>query len=577
MTLATYLVRRGKRGTYQLRVPVPKALQATIGQRERIRSMGTSDPDLAARKAMPILTEWLDDFDRAAGVRVSAPVVDDPLTVAVSRTYAPLLAELEARRRDVPDDDTAYSEHLEKRAGNLRKFARWRQDGNYGVWEADADRIIAKSNLPIERGSEQYAQFVEAIADSSIDALSVFNRRSAGETDAEPRSKTVRRALELEANTAAAGETVIELFEQWGAEALAKGSKRADTVNQDRKVIEQFAAFVGPRRAVESITPLEVADYRDTMRKLPPKWMSNKLLRSLDMRSAATKARELGMPQTTFTNVNKHLSTVSPLYKWMGRQPRWAGLRNPTDGLFYDNVKGKNPRPPFTTDQLNTMLKSPLFTGFKAEGEEHLNGNCRADDWRHWVPLVCLFTGARLGEIAQLRTEDVRKERGVWFIHIRHDESTGQTTKSGKSRAAPIHSKLIELGFLKFHERQTKRAASDGRHEMFPELEKNSRGQISGYVGKWWRGYLQEIGVKAKKGADGFGSHSFRHTMSDLLRSEVELLDDEIEVTLGHNQKTTTSGYGKLPQGTVTRLHGYFEAVRFEGVDFSAVASATTT
>ena len=43
--------------------------------------------------------------------------------------------------------------------------------------------------------------------------------------------------------------------------------------------------------------------------------------------------------------------------------------------------------------------------------------NCRADDWRYWIPLVCLFTGARLGEIAQLRTEDVRRERGIWFMH----------------------------------------------------------------------------------------------------------------------------------------------------------------
>jgi integrase len=570
MTLATYLVRRGKRGTYQLRVPVPKALQAVLGQRERIRSMGTTDRELAERKAMPILTQWLDDFDRAAGRGI--PTVNEAQALAVSRTYQATLEKLEALRRAVPNDDAAYSTHLEKAAAALRTATRLRMDGIDEQWEIVADRMIANSNLPIAKGTDEYSKFVEGIADSVIDAYFVHNRKSAGEIDAEPRSKIVRRSLDLESNTAAAGETLIELFELWAAEALAKGSKRPDTVNQDRKVIEQFAAFVGPRRAVDSITALEVAEYRDTMRKLPPKWMSNKLLRALDMRSAAARARELGMPQTAFTNVNKHLSTISPLYKWLGRQPRWAGLRNPTDGLFYDDVKGKNARPPFTTDQLNTMLKSPLFTGFQADGKEHLKGNCRADDWRYWVPLVCLFTGARLGEIAQLRTEDVRKERGVWFIHIRHDESTGQTTKSGKSRAAPIHSKLIELGFLKFHERQVRRAASDGRHEMFPELEKNSRGQISGYVGRWWREYLQAIGVKAKKGADGFGSHSFRHTMSDLLRSEVELLDDEIEVTLGHNQKTTTSGYGKLPQGTVTRLQGYFEAVRFEGVDFSVLA-----
>jgi integrase len=158
----------------------------------------------------------------------------------------------------------------------------------------------------------------------------------------------------------------------------------------------------------------------------------------------------------------------------------------------------------------------------------------------------------------------------VWFIHVRHEEETGQSTKSGLSRAAPIHSKLIELGFLAFHERQLKRAADDGNHAMFPELEKNARGQISGKVGRWWRDYLEDIRVK--NGGDGFGSHSFRHTMADRLRDEAELLDDQIEVALGHNQKTTTSGYGRLKQGTVTMLQGYFEAVRFEGVDFGVLS-----
>jgi integrase len=71
-----------------------------------------------------------------------------------------------------------------------------------------------------------------------------------------------------------------------------------------------------------------------------------------------------------------------------------------------------------------------------------------------------------------------------------------------------------------------------------------------------------------KQGGDGLGAHSFRHTLSDRLRVEAELLDSEIAVCLGHNQKTTTSGYGQLSQGTVTMLKGWVDGVRFDGVDF---------
>ena len=195
--------------------------------------------------------------------------------------------------------------------------------------------------------------------------------------------------------------------------------KRADTINQDRKAIEQFSKFVGKDRSIRSITALEIAAYRNVLRNLPPKWQNNKQLADLPIRNAALKARELGLPPTAFTTVNKHLSTISPLYK-----PAWAGLGNPCLGLFHDKVKDKNRRRSFSTDHLNAILKSPLFV-------EHLPGNTHADDWRRWIPLICMFSGARIREITQLRIGDVRQERGTWFVHIRHDDAAGLVTKGG--------------------------------------------------------------------------------------------------------------------------------------------------
>jgi hypothetical protein len=121
--------------------------------------------------------------------------------------------------------------------------------------------------------------------------------------------------------TAKPSETVLDLFEKWATEMISKGAKRIDTVNQDRKVIQQFSDFIGVDRDVRSITPLEVAEYRDTLRQLPPKWANKRELRGLEMRTAALKARELGMAHTAYTTVNKYISTISPLYKWLASQP----------------------------------------------------------------------------------------------------------------------------------------------------------------------------------------------------------------------------------------------------------------
>lgn len=551
-------------GPYQLRVFVPTSLQPVLGKKEVWRSLKTADRRQAERRAIEEAASIYRDWERLEPAPKGA--VNLP-SVAVQVGYERMLGRLEEQRRRVPDDDGAYAAHLAQRQADLIKLTRHRQDGLHEHWEGIADRIIAAEGLNLPKGSEAYIGFVHSIADASIDALSVFNRRNAGELDAEPRTPTVRETKAREAAKAKPGETIPELFERWAGEMLDKGEKRLDTVNQDRKVIKQFSAFVGSDRSIESITPIEVAEYRDTMRNLPPKWASNKELRSLDMRAAATKARALSLPKMTFTNVNKHLSTISPLYRWLAAQPAWAGLRNPVDGLFFAKVKGKNPRPPFGTAALNKILGSPLFVGFQGDGSEHVPGNEHADDWRRWLPLACLFTGARIGEIAQLKIGDVRQERGVWFIHIRHEAKAGLTTKSGKSRPAAVHPMLERIGFLAFHQRQFERAGDDYDAPLFPELEPNKRGQISGTPSRWWRAYLEAIGVKV--GADGLGAHSFRHTLADRLRGEAELLDDQVEVCLGHNQKTVTSGYGELSQGTVTMFKTWMDAVRFDGVEFA--------
>ena len=55
-------------------------------------------------------------------------------------------------------------------------------------------------------------------------------------------------------------------------------------------------------------------------------------------------------------------------------------------------------------------------------------------------------------------------------------------------------------------------------------------------------------------------------TDADELRL-ADYLDTEIEVALGHNQKTVTSGYGRLSQGTAKRLNEMFNRVEFQGLD----------
>jgi integrase len=62
-----------------------------------------------------------------------------------------------------------------------------------------------------------------------------------------------------------------------------------------------------------------------------------------------------------------------------------------------------------------------------------------------WVPWVCAYTGARAGEITQLRGRDVQQRAGFVALQLTPDAGT---IKSAQARTVPLHEHLVEQGFL---------------------------------------------------------------------------------------------------------------------------------
>jgi len=562
-----YLHPRGKDGIWQLRVPVPRALSGGKA-RTRSKSLGTTDYKIAQKRAIPLLNQWNAEFASSVASIGSNQDKQNDLDIdqiLVEHIYNRIRTLLDEKRRSADSLEDFISRQKRSIAEQTRKLL----DGDRAGFEGAVDGVLRKLGIELDKNSEEYSRLVEGTGQASIAALDVTVRTFEGEIGAEPKTPIIKAALTAQNHQSAPGETLIELFELWAEESLAKRSKRKDTIEQDRKVIYQFSDFIGARRSIRSITAIDVSLYRETLRMLPPKWSANKLLHGLSMKEAAKKARELKLKQTAFTTINKHLSTISPVFKWVAQKPEFAGLQNPCTGLFHDKVKGNNPRPPLQSHVLNVIFSSPLFTGFQENGKEHKLGDCLADDWRKWIPLIALFTGARIGEVAQLRLSDIRCDHDIWYFLIAHDEQAGLTTKSGVSRIAVMHDRLQQLGFIEFVDRRLKASNGDKTVRLFAELVPNGRGQIGDAPSRWWRKYLKNIQVKS--GADGFGAHSFRHELADRLRVEADLLDYEVGVCLGHNIKSTTSGYGSVSQGTLKLRKEWMDRVTWKGVDFSKI------
>lgn len=487
---------------------------------------------------------------------------------AVKAGYNLHSKNLAARRhRMAGASQEEYAEYKAQNANEVTKRAQKLATMNLAMWEPVADRLIELRRWDLEKDSDDYIEFVRLIAEAYMDASRSGLELDDGRPALEPTAPVVIAGRKLHSETAASGENMIELFELYANQRVKEGLKRRDGVSQDRMVVGLFSSFVGPHRSVNSITTAEARDFRNTLGTLPPRFAKRKQFVGMNLRQIAKMSREKDEKTLSAVTQARYISTLSPYFAWL-KSEGYAD-QQPFDGLHQRILKGRNPRPPFSTDQLNRILNSPLYVGHKKEGKEHLPGDLKSDDWKHWFPLICMLTGARSGEVAQLRINDLKLEFGIWMISITEDDSTNQRTKNRKSRVVAVHQKLIEIGFLNFHEKQVARAQIDHCPLLFPELVVGNDEQFGARPARWFRDYLADIGIK--NSGDGLGAHSFRHGMTDELR-KADYTNEEIGAkVLGHSNKSVTAGYGVTREGTANKLKEIIDAAKFEGVDFTGV------
>jgi integrase len=482
---------------------------------------------------------------------------------AVEYAHVLLLKDFDQKRSALASmDPEQFAEHRREREQRLEQRKRDVAVGNIEPMLPAARMIVQRERWDLPETDPLFKRFCSMLAEANLATFKTHAARLEGNIHAVSEDPIIRRVGSRRATNAPPGERLIDLVQLYRVTSEREGRKRADTIVQDDKLLRLFAEFVGPDRRVSSISKDEARDFRNTLASAPRSLSKLKAYKGLSLRKAAAKARQDGAQTLNVRTLAKHISTVSPFFDWLVREG-YADA-NCFDGLHPKVPRERKARPPFEPEQLNTLLSSPLFTGFEADRREHLPGVQRARDWRFWIPLVCLFTGARISEVAQLRVRDVEEHGGYWFIHIREDSELGQKTKSRKNRLVAVHPTLEAIGFVKFALAPLGRSSAE---PLFPELKPNTRQNIGDRASRFFRRYLEKIGMKGR--ADGLGSHSFRHSMSGELRGAD--FDDTVfgPMVLGHaSPAPVTAGYGRRTQGSFERLHNMIAAVRFEGVSF---------
>lgn len=189
-----------------------------------------------------------------------------------------------------------------------------------------------------------------------------------------------------------------------------------------------------------------------------------------------------------------------------------------------------------------------------------------------WIPILALFTGARGRELAQLHTNDIRQEEGVWCISITPSASTDGTdekeVKTNSSiRDIPIHQKLVEIGLLRFHEEQK----TKGEKLLFPQLRETKIGKNNPYK-SWGQDFRRDILQKHLEIPAGEGEvfHSFRGTLvTELMRKGVS--KTARKQIVGH-AKIKESHDRYEDEETLESLQTLINNATFEGLDLSQIS-----
>jgi integrase len=66
---------------------------------------------------------------------------------------------------------------------------------------------------------------------------------------------------------------------------------------------------------------------------------------------------------------------------------------------------------------------------------------------KRWLPWLCAYSGARIGEVAQLRRQDIRADGEQWVACITPEAAP---VKTKQAREFPLHPHLVEMGFPNF-------------------------------------------------------------------------------------------------------------------------------
>ncbi|KGB25294.1 site-specific integrase [Acetobacter tropicalis] len=320
---------------------------------------------------------------------------------------------------------------------------------------------------------------------------------------------------------------------------LADNQKSEATKKETARTVALFVQAFGDK-PVKEITGRVAGEFRDLLFSLPTSYAKGK--QEMDLNAEVERAQEYDLPTLSGKSVKNHFMRLSALWNQLIR--REIAEKNPWSNWDFDLTK-RNPRRAWTDDELALLSSSPWTCSTISQAT--FAG----------ITLVAAYSGMRLGEICNLRNEDIQEVDGIPCFLIRpHPEDKWTPKTEAGARNVPIHSALLEWGILDLK--------NEGEKFLFSELKTPKSGPRGTDFGRNFSKFKTTIGLPAT-----ITFHSFRHTVSTRLRNQAgDLRELWIDALLGHEASHKSQGATTYLSGITTEnLRQTVEAVSYPTLD----------
>lgn len=493
-----------KTGVYLFRKAVPKDLRPILGKVEEKRSLGTKDPAEARRRHAEVAAEVEKVWQ---GLRRGAQrLTMKQIAALAGEVYTDWVNAL----ADEPGEPQIWFHvlRLQREAREAGKLMEW--------WRESVDELLLKKGLVVDDYTR--VRLTEEVDKAFVQGSEILERMSRGDYTPDPNANrfptwsepdTPQTMASKQSTAIVAATSMTELLEAWWREAEALGTKPS-THESYRSSIEKFVSFLGHDDA-SRVTTEDVIRFKD-----------------FRLGQVHPRTRKLISPKTVKDN---DLAGLRRVFDWAVQNRRLSA--NPAKGVTLKLGKSIKVRSKgFTDAEAREVLRAAM--NHKSTREDPKTAAAK-----RWVPWLCAYTGARVGEMAQLRRQDVRQEGEWWIVRITPDAGT---VKTNEAREVVLHPHLVELGFPTF-------VASCKPGHMF--ITPKPGGSVAGPLNTI-KNRLTEAARRVVSDPNVAPNHGWRHRFKTV-GMEAGIDQRILDAIQGHAPRTAGDTYGEVTIPVIAR------------------------